>query len=261
MNKYGGRLIYQGRDEMGPLEVIENGYQRSLHFGSLPKQSSMDLNDPQRLCLSYTRAMLSALLFMPSPARVLLIGLGGGSLAKFFLHHFPACHLDAVELRPHVSQIARDYFLLPDSERLHIHHGDAAEFMRRRTPDDERYDLILLDAYTDVGMADSVCGEAFFSACLAQLTESGLLACNLWGNDKSSFKLIIENLRQARMGGKPLLLPVEGKDNVIGLSTADPYSRQALKGLKPLALELQARLDIEFAALLRRLQRSNRWPF
>ena len=79
MQRYGGTVIYESSDEMGPLEIIEDGFTRSLHFGSEPKQSSMDLNDPYRLTLLYSRAMVTSLLFHATPRRALLIGLGGGS--------------------------------------------------------------------------------------------------------------------------------------------------------------------------------------
>ena len=65
------------------VEVSEQGGIRSLHLGSDTVQSSMKLDDPYELVLSYTRAMMAFLLFRPRPEHVLMIGLGGGSLPKF----------------------------------------------------------------------------------------------------------------------------------------------------------------------------------
>lgn len=261
MNRYGGQLIHQSHDEVGVLEIIENGYQRSLHFGSEPKQSSMDLNNPLRLCLSYTRAMLCGLLFKPEPRHILLIGLGGGSLAKFFLHHFPHCQIDAVEVRQHVTKLAHAYFGLPETDRLTIHHRDAAQFIHRQAINGPAYDLILVDAFTAEGMAQAVGSEYFFAGCAERLSADGVLSCNLWGHDQKRLKLILENLRLAQIGRRPLLLPVEGKDNIISLSVANALPQRQLKRLKNRAIELQSELDIEFPALLRQLQKTNRWPF
>src|SRR5512138_3544669 len=91
MQRYDGHLVHRTQDELGPIEVVEDTLYRSLHFGTEPKQSSMLLGDPLALVLSYTRSMTTALLFVPQVRRVLLIGLGGGSLAKFILHHIPGC--------------------------------------------------------------------------------------------------------------------------------------------------------------------------
>ena len=83
MYKYDGLLIHESHDDEGILEVIDNKGFRSLHFGSSPKQSSLLIADPNKLVLDYVRAMTSWLLFKPSlEDDALLIGLGGGSLAK-----------------------------------------------------------------------------------------------------------------------------------------------------------------------------------
>ena len=57
---------------------------RTLHVGGEAIQSAMRLDDPFALALDYTRCMMAFLLFHPEPREALMIGLGGGSLAKFF---------------------------------------------------------------------------------------------------------------------------------------------------------------------------------
>lgn len=84
MRIYGdGTLIHQAQTDDGVIEVVDNGDSRSLHFGTYPRQSSMRLSDPAHLALSYTQSMMGCLLLNPIPRRVLVIGLGGGSLVKF----------------------------------------------------------------------------------------------------------------------------------------------------------------------------------
>jgi spermidine synthase len=56
---------------------------RHLHVGGSAIQSAMRLDAPDDLALAYTRAMMAGLLFQPEPRDVTLIGLGGGSLAKY----------------------------------------------------------------------------------------------------------------------------------------------------------------------------------
>ena len=69
------------------VEVSEKDGIRSLHLGSDTVQSSMKVDDPYELVLSYTRAMMAFLLFHPRPEHVVMIGLGGGSMAKFVHRH------------------------------------------------------------------------------------------------------------------------------------------------------------------------------
>eukprot|EP01041_Mallomonas_annulata_P005962 gene5962-12033_t len=45
-----------------------------------------------------------------SPARMLSLGLGGGEVHGFVLHHFPCIGVDSVEVEPVVIDAARDYF-------------------------------------------------------------------------------------------------------------------------------------------------------
>jgi spermidine synthase len=63
--------------------ILDCGSRRFLHLDLNAIQSAMQINDPNRLSLAYTRKMMAFLLFKPAPARILLLGLGGGSLAKF----------------------------------------------------------------------------------------------------------------------------------------------------------------------------------
>lgn len=258
MYKYGGVVIHQDRDELGTLEVVEDGYQRSLHFGSEPKQSSMDLHNPLRLALTYTRAMMSSLLFNATPRKVLLLGLGGGSLAKFLLYHFPACRIDAVEYRQSVHRLARDFFQLPDDPRLTLHFSDAADFIRQADTGYGDYDLILVDAFTADGVAQGTSGLSFFEACRTRLAAEGVLAANLWSGDRIRLDDIINDLGDA-FDGRMLRLPVEGKANVIALVTQQGKPRRELRRLDPLARDLQKTLDLEFASFLNTLRKNNRY--
>ena len=69
--------------------AIDNGRRRSLHFSLAHVQSAMRIEEPFALELAYTRKMMAFRLFLPDPKRVLIIGLGGGSLAKYCYRHLP----------------------------------------------------------------------------------------------------------------------------------------------------------------------------
>ena len=257
MQRYGGTVLYERSDEMGPLEIIADGFTRSLHFGSEPKQSSMDLNDPYRLTLLYSRAMVTSLLFHATPRRALLIGLGGGSLAKFLLHHFPACHIDVVEYRESVHRLARNYFCLPDDPRLRVHIADAGEFVRRVDTDCHDYDLIMVDAFTGGGIAHSTVGLSFFDHCRRQLCADGVLTTNLWSSDTVRLEEILQDIGNT-FDGRMLRLPVAGKANMIALATQHGTPHRQLRRLTERARELQEHTSVEFTVLLNQLRKHNR---
>jgi O-acetylhomoserine/O-acetylserine sulfhydrylase-like pyridoxal-dependent enzyme len=72
----------------------------------------MSLKNPDKLELEYAKAMMSWLLFHDvGNDDILLMGLGGGSLAKYMLNHFPACRVEAVEYRAAVAEVAHAHGL------------------------------------------------------------------------------------------------------------------------------------------------------
>ena len=73
--------------------VQEDGHTRSLHFTRGELQSRMDKRQPWSLAVDYTRTMMAFLLLLPEPASIAMIGLGGGSLAKFCYRHLPDCRI------------------------------------------------------------------------------------------------------------------------------------------------------------------------
>lgn len=257
MQKYQGELIYQGRDALGPIEVVDDGFYRSLHFGSDAKQSCMLLRDPNQLALSYTRAMCAALLFCEAPQRILLLGLGGGSLAKFLLHHYPDCHIDAVEFRPQVHQVAQEFFSLPETARLQLHFEDAGIFLRGADSDKSGYDLILIDAFLEHGIAYSVSEMHFFDACRERLSATGVMAINLWADDRIHAHEFIEDI-SASFNAEVLQLPVEGRANLVAIATRLPAVKRQLKRLDVRARALEQQTSVEFGSLLKALRRSNR---
>ena len=263
MYKYDGLLIHESHDDEGILEVIEHKGFRSLHFGSQPKQSSLFIADPNKLVLDYVRSMTSWLLFKPAlEDNALLIGLGGGSLAKHLLYHFPDSRLKAVELRKSVVKIARSHFGLPIDHRLKIIIDDGGDYVRQRAePYREYYSLLFVDAFDHEGLAASICNEAFFDACKALLKANGILVINLWGGTHNpEFQQVSLWLGRV-FNWQTLFLPVRDKGNIIALAFNDYTPIYSIKELRSNALELEHLYGIEFPSFLRDLKKHNASTF
>ena len=95
--------------------VHETALSKSMVFSDIDIQSRMSVARPNELQFEYTRLMMGAWLFQPQPRRVLMVGLGGGSLAKFCYQHFPQTHITVLEINPHVIAL-RQQFLIPDDD-------------------------------------------------------------------------------------------------------------------------------------------------
>lgn len=250
VRKYGGTLVHCSRDEEGLVEVVDAYGVRSLHFGTSPKQSAMSLAEPDRLELGYVRAMLAGLVLTDDPGRVLLLGLGGGSLAKFLLKSFPECRIDVVEYRPTVAAVARRFFGLPEDARLTLHIAEGNEFVSRAAKESAgTYGHIFVDIFDHEGLAVSATQHDFFAACAKLLSPEGVLAMNMWGSHSESLRHSIRMLNLYFEGGT-LRLQVVGRGNVIGFGLGTELYRPGREALKQRARILELRHGVEFPRLL-----------
>lgn len=82
--------------------------------------------------------------FKPDFQKTLNIGGAGYSFPKDYLQKYPGKKIDVVEIDPQMTEIAKDYFRLPQNENLRSFHEDGRTFLNRNQ---EKYDAILVDAF------------------------------------------------------------------------------------------------------------------
>ena len=231
------------------VEISEVDGVRLLRLGGSAVQSAMRLAAPFHLELEYTRAMMGFLLFC-RPRDVALIGLGGGSLAKFMHRHLPETRIAAVELYPEVVAAARESFLLPpDDDRLQVSTGDGAAFAAAMRPASQ--DAVLVDGYGPEGIVEAFTESAFYRDCHALLRPGGVAVFNLWDSDARHG----EHLgRLADAFDGPLLrLPAETKGNGVVFAFKPPFPDTSFAHLAGRAARLEADLGLEFDAFLVRM--------
>lgn len=149
---------------------------RSLHFSSAAIQSRMLLQRPDALVLEYTRSMMAWPMLRPSASRVCLIGLGGGSIPKFCHRHLKSCRMTVVEIDPRVIALRQAFQVPPDDARLRVVEADGARFVAES---EERYDVLMVDAFDAEGMPAALGSQRFYDDCLDLLEPAGLLVVNL----------------------------------------------------------------------------------
>ncbi len=160
--------------------VIENDETISLYFDSTAVQSTMLLDDPYVLTLGYTRTMMGFLLFNSNPRRISMIGLGGGSLAKYCYRHLPDTEIVVIEINPEVIAL-RDRFSIPtDDQRFQILCDDAAHYVKVKS---QRPDVLIVDGYDVDGLPEELGSRAFYQACYRHLSDDGMLVMNLITDD------------------------------------------------------------------------------
>jgi len=125
--------------------------------------------------------MMGFVMWQPMPKRMLMIGLGGGSLLKFCHRHWPQSDITVVEIDPQVIALRHEFLIPADSSRLRIVLADGAEYVK--DADLEPYDVILVDGYTEDHMAPSLGTTGFYAHCQRLLNPEGVLVCNLDSSD------------------------------------------------------------------------------
>ena len=102
----GVRQIHQERSLYRNITVTEDSSRRCMRFTITRRngqnQSCRFLENPERLVFPYAKMTLSSLLVQDDPQRILIIGLGGGTLPEVYHRLFPEA-----EICPGVYQAGR----------------------------------------------------------------------------------------------------------------------------------------------------------
>ena len=173
------RAHHSTSDNGAPL-VTTRGDIRTLEFRPGEVQSEMRLSRPAHLSLAYVRAMMMFLLFVPRPRHILMVGLGGGSLAKFCHRYLPDCRITVLELREDVIALREQFCVPPDDERFQVIHADACTYIGKMR---ERVDVLIIDGFDAAGLPPALVASRFYADCRRALLDGGVLVANIFSYD------------------------------------------------------------------------------
>lgn len=171
----GERIIMEKDTQYHRLIVTEDADERHMRFDR-SHQSAMYLDDPFETSFKYPQYFHLAMALKPDAKRVLVVGLGGGSAVKRMWRDYPDMRIDVVEIDPEVVKAAEQYFELPDDERVRIFVEDGRRYLQST---DERYDLIIMDAYHADALPSHLTTREFFTEAKARLAPGGVLTYNV----------------------------------------------------------------------------------
>lgn len=148
----------------------------SLYFRIGEVQSLMSAEAPDDLLLPYTRTMMAFLLFNEEPRSIVMIGLGGGSMAKWCYRQLPETDISVVEINPQVIEFREHFHIPEDDERFRIVCADGASYVAETF---DRPDVLMVDGFGPDGQPPELCSESFYADCYRTLDREGLLVVNL----------------------------------------------------------------------------------
>jgi spermidine synthase len=229
--------------------IVDSATERHLQFSPEALQSRMRLDDPYALIAPYTRQMMSFLLFNPDPARILMIGLGGGSLAKFCYRHLPNTQITVVEIDARVIALRDSFYIPADDWRFRVIHDDGANYLAAAA---DPVDVIMVDAYDEGGVAPSLASTNFFRDVARNLASDGVLVMNLHG-EPVDFATHLQEVRTS-FCNRALLVSVASNDNALLCAFGKDATPPAAIQLFLRARYLQSKLKLHFRNYLQRLR-------
>ncbi|WP_415914263.1 spermidine synthase [Paraburkholderia sp. J67] len=230
------------KPRFAPVTFSEESGVRYLHFGTEWVQGAMRLSKPQHIELEYAQQMMSWLLFLATPARIVQLGLGAAALTKFAHRYLRPAKVEAVELNPAVVVAARTMFSLPaDDARLTVRELDAWDFVQDRA-NHGTIGALQIDIYDATARGPVLDSVAFYRAVRACLTDAGVATINLFG-DHPSYVRNMKRLKEA-FDGRVIALPEVHDGNRVALAFSGPALDVSWTALDKRARLLESKLGL-----------------
>lgn len=220
-------VIHEERSLYRNILVRDQGRERCLLFTvkrADRNQTCIDLDNPDRLIFPYARMMLAGLLVTPEPERILMVGLGGGTLPRVFHDLAPGAQQDLIEIDPAVVRVAREFFAFEELDGIVVHVRDARVFVKRARANGETYDYIMLDAFTGDYIPEHLLTQEFLEEVRAVLAPGGVVVANtfmssgLYDHESATYAAVFDTVAELRL---PVTL------NRILVATDAPWPDQA----------------------------------
>lgn len=222
---------------------------RCLRFSlTLPgRQSCVDPAAPQRLKFQYTQAMMGALLLQPQPKRILMIGLGGGSLPMALRQMLPDAQIDTVEIDPAVAQVAeKEFFFKPDAH-MKVHIGDGRAFVQQAAAAGKTYDIIFLDAFSKYYIPEHLLTVEFLREVKGILKVGGVAVANtasnsgLYAIESATYAAVFGEFYNVKFGAR---LIFAARDALPPVATLQDNAKHWADKLAPIGVDVAQLLPL-----------------
>lgn len=242
------KILHEERSVYTRIIVQDSNRLRCLKF-TLKRddstQTCINLNHPKQLVFSYTKMSLASLLLQPNPRRVLIIGLGGGTLPMALRDIAAEATIDTVEIDAAVVRVAKNYFGYVEDEKNRAITQDARVYGKRAALRGLEYDLIILDAFNGEYIPEHLMTVEFLQEMQALLSDGGVLVANTFANselydyESATYAAVFGeflNFRSPATGNRIIIVPQ-------ARLPADQRSELSAEAMQARAEQLQTALE------------------
>jgi spermidine synthase len=201
------QVIHQERSLYRNILVEDKGDLRCLKFNvrsTKTQQSCFLKSQPQHLVFNYTKLLMASLLVIPEPKRILIIGLGGGTMSNALTQLYPQSQIDNVEIDQAVINVARNYFSFVENDNVKTYNQDGRIYIKRALLKKQQYDWIILDAFNGDYIPEHLMTKEFLQETKALLSEEGVISANtfslskLYAHESATYKAVFGDFYQVK---------------------------------------------------------------
>ena len=205
MSLANAKVIHQERSLYRNILVEDNDDLRCLKFNvksNKTQQSCYLKSQPLQLVFNYTKLLMASLLVNPEPKRILIIGLGGGTMSNTLAALYPESEIDNVEIDPAVIKVAREYFEFVENKKIKTYTQDGRIFIKRALMKKHTNDWIILDAFNGDYIPEHLMTKEFLTEAKTLLTDNGVLSANtfslskLYAHESATYKSVFGHFYQ-----------------------------------------------------------------
>ena len=242
------KIVHRERSLYQTVLILEESDRVCMQFSvrrDQRNQSCINPRHPEEMQFPYTRMMMTALAFTAAPERILVVGLGGGTLPEALEELYPAASLDVVEIDPVVVKLAEQYFAYQPGPTTRVHVMDARVFTKRAlrrkqrattAADSAGYDLIMLDAFNGDYIPEHLLTREYLEENRALLAPGGIVVANtfaasrLYDHESATYAAVFGSflsVQKAYSGNRILLTGAQGltgNDRKHALEQAGPLA-------------------------------------
>ena len=176
-------LAYEGESVYNYLQVKDSDEKTVLSTNVLFGVQSIYMKNGGLSGLYYDTAMAAPLMSAGGEkSELLILGMGTGTYAKQCLSCFPDMQAEGVEIDSKITDLAYEYFQLDRNIKVTEYDGRAyleALRAKRRSGEDRRYDVIMVDAYQDITIPFQMSTREFFTLVKESLRDGGVMVVNM----------------------------------------------------------------------------------
>lgn len=255
------RIVYTKRSLYRNILVSDEGDRMCMAFrlrtGQVNSlQSCMLKADHDKLVFDYSKAVMTGLLSTPNPKRILVLGLGGGSIPRVYAKLYPKAQIDVVEIDPAVVQVAADWFDFKASASMKVHTKDGRQFVKQAGVFGQSWDLVVLDAFNGDYIPEHMMTREFLEECKAILTPNGTLVANTFSRSQLYAS---ESATYAAVFGRFINLKHDDGNRLIIGRNGTPPTLAQLKAMVPTVQPRVAPFGVDYAAALKHVRAAPDW--